>query len=377
MPDNIPKMEAQLKEYLNRYNRAEELFYACDSEDGEKLSPREQNVLNEINCSIETLKKEINRKKKNQQLLIKTSDLQDVINEYGVLVETLNLFIQNDVDATYLTWQEYIKKTGTAYDKAVTSHKTIVANLKMHQDNIANIGGSILSVAGMGLFSWLSTTGKLATLLGKMSEDHANVAEDVAQGIWDKAVSYQAGKLGGKVEITIDTPLVFQNNYFLKALEGYRGIRTEVLKYMGTAIECKSKIVDLQTRKQGDGKEEMQKFIAFENSTFKMINNVTQWTQELPPRISHKELQKDFERSFWADWLPQIRTYSVDISLGLDVDAEHSNWGWTSEFTDKLTDLIDLKKIGIGENGLDKWVSENDARCLVNWAENFKPSVQF
>jgi len=54
-----------------------------------------------------------------------------------------------------------------------------------------------------------------------------------------------------------------------------------------------------------------------------------------------------------------------------------ANWWWTSEFTKKLTDLIDLEKIGVGERGLDNWVSENDAKCLVRWAESFKASIQF
>jgi len=70
---------------------------------------------------------------------------------------------------------------------------------------------------------------------------------------------------------------------------------------MGAAIECKVGMVDLQTRKEGNAKEEFKKFIAFENSTLKMMNNVTKWTQKLPPKISYKELQDDFERSFWAN----------------------------------------------------------------------------
>jgi len=154
MPDNIPKMEAELKEYLKRYDKAKSLFYVSDSENGVNLSPREQEVLNEIACSIELLEQEIDRRKKYQQFLLKSVDMQDVINYYGILVENLNLFIGKEVDSTYLIWQVHIENVASSYTKAVSSHSNIVANLKKHQDDVANIGGSILSVAGMGLLSW-------------------------------------------------------------------------------------------------------------------------------------------------------------------------------------------------------------------------------
>ena len=36
-----------------------------------------------------------------------------------------------------------------------------------------------------------------------------------------------------------------------------------------------------------------------------------------------------------------------------------------------------LSAIGVGKNGLDNWVSDNDVKLLIKWARGFKPKHKF
>ena len=215
-----------------------------------------------------------------------------------------------------------------------------------------------------------------------MTANQQNVFEDIAQGGWDKIVSYQAANWPATVKKDFSEPLVFQNKISKKALSGYQIVRTEVLKHAKATIECEAKMLELQTKKIGDAKKEFENYIKYEAGVGKIIASAKTWVAKTPPSINAAELTKDFERGFWAGWLPRLKNHTAGKLItgpgGVGYIPETTTYdAWLDrELKDRLTLLIDLKSIGVGKNGLD-WTSQNDVKLLIKWAKAFKPTQKF
>ena len=383
MADSLAKMEADLESCKDQFNHYKKFFTSPDSLGGTKLTGFEQGALSFIESAITKLEAKVKERK---ELLTKVT-ISDVKDHYSLLLKKINQFVLDDIDGVYLKWQSHILSVGTCYTNADTIFKKTVEAQNKYKADLANIVGSIISVAGIGTLSWLSTTGKLGKVLIKLTANQQNVFEDIAQGGWDKIVSYQAANWPATVKKDFSEPLVFQNKISKKALSGYQIVRTEVLKHAKATIECEAKMLELQTKKIGDAKKEFENYIKYEAGVGKIIASAKTWVAKIPPSINAAELTKDFERGFWAGWLPRLHThqparieYSPDHGLGTvprKVPASDSYDSWLdNELKDRLTALIDLKGIGVGEGGL-WWTSSNDVKLLIKWAKAFKPTQKF
>lgn len=389
MSDTLEKMKEQLLAAEADYQLLKKHYTSVESLGGVVITALEKENLGYIKDAIRKLKADI---KKREELLSRI-DLQGVFMEYDNLLDRVNSFYKQ-VNQTYKIWRNHIYSVGTCYSNAYDNYKDTVAKQKKYKDDLANIAGSIISVAGVGTLSWLSTTGKIVKLLGNRYKDAVNIGEDVAQGLWDKTVSFAAGKMSSVQKIDLKGPIVFQNTISKKALEGCLGVLNTVLKCEGIVIECKVRISKLR---QGSGgtikgspaaKKQYENFLKVQDSIAKTMEPVMTWIKKMPPKINAKELQDDLERGFWAKWLPKLHKHtpahykkSYDHGLGTvpyKVEASDSYDAWMSTaLANRLTALVDLPGIGVGKNGLDYWVSQNDVKLLVGWARSFKSTQKF
>lgn len=383
MADTLKEMEDKLQAYKSHYLEYKQYYESEASMGGQVITVAEQGSLAFINSAITKLEEEI----KNRRALLSTVKMEDVTDYYALLFKKITLFIFNTLDSTYLKWQEHIISSGNSYATAVSKHETTVKNLEKHKADVANIAGSILSVAGLGTLSWLSSADKLKVVLKGLSEVQENVLEDVAQGGWDKVVSYSAGQPNNSIKTSFDSPLVFQNTIALKALRAYQAARQEVLKQAGACVQMEEYVLNLQTRNTGNAKEEYEKFIKFESNALKAITQSNTWAQKLPAETGgsyYTSLQEDLERALWAKWLPGLKSVSTYESSGSNYSTggtrtvvNYDSWWWTEELCKRLTELIDLEAVGVGKNGLDDWVSGRDVELLISWANSFKQTVTY
>lgn len=384
MADTLEQMGQKIQEYKEKYAEYKKYFTSEESLGGTAITPFEQGCLTFINNAIISVESEI---KKRKELLTKVT-ITDVKDHYSLLFKRINHFVDDKVDNTYIEWQKHIVSVGSCYAKAFDIFEKTVEAQDKYKADLANIAGSILSIAGIGTLSWLSTTGKLAAVLTKLSATQVNVVEDIAQGAWDKAVSYGATQWPSSMKKDFTGPLVFQNTFSLKILKGYQAVRTELLKHAGAAIACEAKMLEYQTAKTGNAKSEYEKFIKFEANVIAAIAAAKNWVTNTPPSIDTAELTKDLERGFWAGWIPRLKGYrtvrlpSVDEfgvsdpngSMSYKVDT-FDTW-FSSDLKKRLTLLIPLEGIGVGKDGL-WWVSENDVKLLISWANSFNPTQKF
>lgn len=387
MADTLAQMEQRLQKYKTQYTDYHKYFSSVESWGGEAITFAEEQALNFIKASIAAMEGEIKRRK---ELLTKVT-ISDVKDHYALLHKKIMLFVEKNVDDTYLQWKAHLLSVGNCYKNAADIHEKTVTNLEKHKADVANIAGSIISVAGLGAFSWLSSTDKLLVILKGISKSQQNVIEDIVQGGWDKAISFGASKWYGQVKAGYDSPLVFQNTITKKVLLSYQALRQEILHHAGAALVCEEQMLNLQTNKTGSPKEEYEQFIAFESNVLQVLTKSNVWVLDTPPNTGssyYQDLTDDFERGFWAKWLPGLRSVKTYAQPATN-DAtrygkgdyvkktEYDSWWWTTELCNRLTNLIDLKKIGVGENGLDSWVSGTDVKLLIAWAETFEQTVTY
>jgi hypothetical protein len=382
MSDTLKEMEDKLQAYKLEYAEYKKYYESEDSWGGQAITSAEQATLTFIKNAID----KVESKTKERRAVHSTVKMEDVTGHYAVLFKKITLFIFNTLDSSYLKWQEHIISVGNSYATAVTRHETTVSNLEKHKANVANIAGSILSVAGLGTLSWLSSADKLKGVLKGLSEIQENVLEDVAQGGWDKVVSYSAAQPNNSIKTNFDSPLVFQNTIALKALRKYQAAREEILKHGGACVQMEEYVLNLQTRNTGNAKAEYEKFIKFESNALKAITESSNWAQSLPAQTSgsyYTSLQDDLECALWAKWVPGLKSITTVQSSGSNYSTGESRtvvsydtWWWTDELCKRLDDFIDLEAIGIGKDGLD-WVSGEDVRLLISWGNSFKQTVTY
>lgn len=382
MSDTLKEMEDKLQAYKLEYAKYKKYYESEESWGGQEITSAEQTALTFIKNTID----KIDGKMKERRALHSTVQMEDVTDHYAVLFKKITLFIFNTLDSTYLKWQEHIISVGNSYATAVTRHETTVSNLEKHKADVANIAGSILSVAGLGTLSWLSSADKLKGVLKGLSEIQENVLEDVAQGGWDKVVSYSAAQSNNSIKTKFESPLVFQNTIALKALRKYQAAREEILKHAGACVQMEEYVLNLQTRNTGNAKAEYEKFIKFESNALKAIMESSNWAQLLPAKTSgsyYTSLQDDLECALWAKWMPGLKSVTTVQSSGSNYSTGESrtvvsydSWWWTDELCKRLDDFIDLEAIGVGKNGLD-WVSGEDVRLLISWANSFEQTVTY
>lgn len=383
MSDTLKEMEDKLQSYKLKYKEYKTYYESEESRGGQVITTLEQASLAFIDNAINV----IEGKMKERRALHSTVKMEDVTDHYSLLFKKITLFIFQTLDSTYLKWQEHIISSGNCYATAVNRHETTVNNLEKHKANIANIAGSILSVAGLGTLSWLSSADKLQGVLKGLSEVQENILEDVAQGSWDKVVSYSASQPNNSIQTSFDSPLVFQNTIALKALRAYQAAREEILKQAGACIQMEEYVLGLQTRNAGSAKAEYEKYIMFESSVIKAIEKSSSWAQSLPAETSgsyYTSLKEDLERALWAGWMPSLKIVTTVQSSGSNystgeshTSVSYDSWWWTDELCKRLTDLIDLDAIGVGKNGLDDWVSGKDVQLLISWAHSFEQTVTY
>lgn len=65
------------------------------------------------------------------------------------------------------------------------------------------------------------------------------------------------------------------------------------------------------------------------------------------------------------------------VDFSSSTEAEYDAWWLSEKLTDRLTNLIKLELTCVGANGLDYWVSKEDIKCLVEWAEGFNMTEKF
>lgn len=384
MSDTLEEMKKRLKKHQATLAEMKKEATSINSLGGKTVVKLEEYRMAMVEHTIQALADKI----KERERLLSTVDMQDVINHYDGLFQRIDISI-NNVHQTYLSWQAHIYNVGTYYDRAYkTFNKTVVAQDKYKAD-LANIAASIISIAGVGTLSWLSTTGKLAATLSKINlGSQANIIEDIAQSALDKYVSYKVPKIPDGITTDFPGPVEFQNQISLKAIKSYKAIHLEISRNAEAVALCRAAIVTLQTKKIGNAKEQFEKYIKFENGVGTILAKAETWTKKLPPKISAKALTDDFERSFWAGWIPRLKNEKTRIHTGHDeFGVEDPNYGETyttvsfdtwfsSDLKNRLYALIDMKKIGVGKDGL-QWVSTNDVKLLIAWANKFKFSQTF
>lgn len=384
MSDTLIEMKKTLKERQAALASLKKKATDVNSFGGKEIIPFEAKFISFAERAIEAL----NAKIKERERLLSTVNMQDVINHYDGLFQRITLSI-NNAHQTYLAWQSHIYNVGTHYDRAFKTFKDTVVAQDKYKADLANIAASIISIAGVGTLSWLSTTGKLAAALSKMNlGSQANIIEDIAQTALDKYVSYKVPKMPNGIKSTFPGPVEFQNQISLKAISGYKNIHLEITRNAEAVSLCRAAIVDLQTKKIGDAKKQFEKYIKFEDGIGNILTKADTWIKVLPPTITAKALEDDFERSFWAGWIPNLKSETTrripsrdefgvrDPNGGQTYTVESFDTWLSSSLKKRLYALIDMKSIGVGEGGL-WYVSGNDIKLLIGWANKFKFTQTF
>ncbi len=379
MPDTLKQVEQKIQEYKKKYTEYLQYFKTEESRGGTEITKMEQAVLYFIDTSLKKIELEIIRRRK----LLKKVTITDVKDHYSLLLKRIDQFVLNDIDGVYFKWHEHILSVGNCYSTAFDSFQETVEAQDKYKADLAAIAGMILSIVGVGTLSWISNTGQLAKVLYKLSTIQQNVVEDIAQEAWDKGLGYIVGKWPIPMKNDFKSPLVFQNNFSLKVLKGYQTIRTELLKHAAATIVCEEKMLEHQTAKTGNAQNEYENYIRFEANVLKAIMEIKKWTTDIPPSINSEELTKEFERGFWAGWIPRLKGSKI-VSQRIDTDSpireqyeiDTIDTWFSSDLKKRLNLLIDLEGIGVGKDGL-RWVSENDVELLISWAKSFKPAQIF
>jgi len=382
-------MELQIQFFKKKYAEFENYFTSKDSFDGTNINKVEQITLDYIKVGISKIEAEIVERKQ----LLSNIDMQGVYNKYDLLLDTINSTWKG-VELTHKKWKNHIFSVGTCYAKAFETFEDTVKAQNQYKQDLANLTAAIISLMGVGTLSWISTSAILVEKFGKKIDDLFNIAEDVVQSFQDKAVTYAASKVGSVDKISLDGPLVFQNSISKKALAECTEILTKILICEGTVMECKKMIDSLRDQGIGskhgseDAKIQYEHFIKVESAIVNCLMVAGKWIKKLPEPINTKELTKDFERGFWSKWLPRLKGTKTVKSPSRDefgirdpnpVSYKVATYddSFSSELSNRLTVLINLTAIGVGKNGLDNWVSDNDVILLIKWANGFKSTQNF
>jgi hypothetical protein len=387
MPDTLAELQKNLAKAKQRYKEIKESLLVLKAWGEDKVLKEEEVLMKEIGKSINELEKSIIEHKR----ILANADFQDTINGY----DRLKAFIDKkfkQIQNTHIAWMEHICAVGLDYSAAYESFNGIMKAQSKYEADMVAIGKSIISLASMGTATWLLSSSKLLTTLVDTFEKNKaglKVAEDIVKN----SLTYALGKLPKSAGSTIKTPFAFKDEILLEALGNLRPILEVVLKYEGIVMACQESVTKLrvESSRKGRGtnlaKEEYEKYLEVSNMITKAFAEVQVWIDKMP-ESTHTGTDRvdEFKRMFWQEWLPTLETvtpgkqyiggnYSDGVSTSPTVD--YSDWGLSKELKQEISRLLDLKKLGIGENGLDYWASDNDVRLLVVWARSYKSSLKF
>lgn len=377
MSDTLIEMKKTLKERKATLADMKKEATDINSLGGKDVVALESLRIAFVEGTIKALADEITQREKDQS----TCTMQGVINLYDGLLIRIRKSI-DDADRAFTTWQIHILNVGTYYNHAFTTFEDTVKAQEKYDADLANIAASVLSIGGMGVLSWLSTTKILANTITNISANQANILEDVAQGLTDKIVSFSVPKVVDNIQIKPSGPLEFQNKITLKATKSYKAVAFELHKAFKTVSLCREAIVLLEIRKTGNVKEQYENYIRLEDNIGDILVKTNKWSTTSPPVIEETALTNEFERAFWAGWIPRLKNEKTRTHTGRDeFGVADPNYGETynevsfdtwfsSTLKNRLYALIDMKSIGVGDGGLG-WVSVADVKLLIAWANKF------
>lgn len=315
--------------------------------------------------------------------------LQIVHNEYDGLYKILDQFLDEKIDTHYLLWQKHILNVGTCYAEAYRMFNHTVTEQDKYVANINSIAASVISVMGLGTMSWLSTLSQTTIIASKFSESTINIAEDIAQGTWDKAVSYAKTKnTSSKVskDDFAKLPTAFQNQISTKALNYYLDLRQDIIKQKGIALLGQQKILEYQKNGGAKCKIEHEKFKKLEEKSISLTKKIeTKLLNKVPPKLNAQELQDEFERRMWAAWLPNLKSYTTLTVRHYWPAPEGSNappHGSKIKIPKFDTWLDKTLKNRLRKLGIEKasgstltWTDNSDSMKLVTWAQKYQTSA--
>jgi len=393
MDEILKELKEGLAEHEEALNNFIRLAKEPDSWGGTEINWFEELAINNAKGLIEAIKQEIKDREAvlaDRKRTEATITMQGVVNHYGLLYDKTVEYIMEQVDNTYLKWQDHILTAGSCYANASKTFNDTVEAQNQYKQALVDITGSVISVIGLGALSWLSTSLQAMKSLEKVSDKLINATEDMVQGGWDKVVGHAAGAVPSKVAHSNKLPTEFQNEITQKALNRYLKNRNIVLSYGKKVLHYNTVVVDLEAKKIGNAKEEYRTYNRIEDQFEHVKLACNEWVNTKPSEINETLLTEDFERCFWAGWLPRLQytskktvpyvdEFGVRDPMGgtvISTSIEYSD-SFSGALSSRLTHLIDLVAIGVGKNGLDYNVSDNDVKLLIAWAHKFQPSQKF
>lgn len=212
---------------------------------------------------------------------------------------------------------------------------------------------------------------------------------------FDKLMGIAATKFPKSVHSKMNTPFAFQNEVILKAFSSLLPIMKAIIKFQSAFNSRRDHLLKLSMQSGGSeggtdlAKKEYKKSLEDCSMIAKAFKEIQKWINTKPNDPMTREVRTDeFKRMFWKEWLPtlehvtpaHIETNNYGYSseeVSVPEEVSHSNWWLSSKLLEEIDRLLDLKKLGIGENGLDSWVSDNDVRLLVLWARNHQTTLKF
>ena len=392
MSDILAQMEADLQKYKKDYQQIKKWIVDACSEDGEEISACERENLEACKRYIEQLELSIKERKD----LLSRIDFQGVYHEYDMFFKRLQVTV-NRVIKHHNDWRLYISQVSNIYNSAAKEFTAIIEAQKQFHQDLVNITTAAISIVGGGMLSWISTTGSVASRLASLSDDVINIAEDVAQITLDKVVSIAGPKIASIQTIGTPDVIEFQNKISIKALEACQPLLKTVIECQEVVLACLEHIARLHRGKGGtvrgnsEAKLQYEKCLSLMNSVSKTMQPVHKWLNIPVPSISPSKLQHEFKSSFFAGWLPRLSSYhpsyqrEVPPSTGsfqahvetVPARTSYENFFFSDRLAEALDEVIDLQAAGIGEGGLDFYISDNDIKLMVAWAKNYQPKHQF
>lgn len=374
MSITLKQYEESLKYLKKKYEKLKIYYTSAESASGTEISTFEQVKLKFIEKSIETIENEIKKRK----ALLKKVTIANIRNFYDDLKESIDT-ISDKTDEKKTEWHAHIISVSKSFETAYNNFTNTIDAQNNYKSNLDSLAASFISILGAGTISWLSTTGKLAKSLSYLTKDQSNVFEDITQCMWDKATGHAHILAEKEVVINQENGNQFYYEITLKYIDYFKNIYIELHAEEFAIKECKKKMSQLEVSDDANPKEEYEKYLLFSNKVNVFIYEMEYWLAEKPLAVNYDKLSKDFERSFWSAWLPRLKKESKVIKAEIlpnPFDKEFDAW-LCNKLCKRLDSLIDLKAIGVGEGGLDYWVSQNDVKYLIDWAKSFNATSKF
>lgn len=377
----LAELEKELAEVKKRYIRLEGYFTAVQSLGGVAITTKEQALLDLSAKKITILEEKIIILHQEMENV----NFDNVKDKYQGLINFTNTTFEK-VQENHEIWMSYIYTVGLDYSAAYESFKSIQDAQSMYEADVATIATSVFSIVGLGGMSWITDSGYLAKKLGDSYAKYENtiqIGEDVLQTSFDKFMGIAATKFPKSVKSKMDTPFAFQNEVLLNAFSSLLPIMKAIIKFQSAFNSRRNDLLKMSMQPGGReggtdlAKKEYSKYLEDCSMVTKAFKEILKWINTKPDDPMTREVRTDeFKRIFWKEWLPTLETAYTNNGVVLD-EVCHSNWWLSSKLLTEIDRLLDLKKLGIGENGLDYWVTDNDVRLLVLWARNYQTTLKF